>query len=111
MAALISYHHTCNGCGVRAGKRHQYGCDVARCAEHGIQQVQCEPDCQTNRWTGYWAGELEAVEFGWFTHFVPNGKPSWQPCGPEHPKAVTDLNRIMTECDWDPQTQRFVRRS
>lgn len=106
--AFIEYQHQCNGCGATAGTPHG-NCDIARCAEHGMQLIQCEVACEANLWTGYWAGELEAVEFGFFTHFVPNGKPSWRQCGPEHPEARPDLNRIMVECTWDPTTQRYVR--
>lgn len=106
--ALIAYCHTCQGCGATTGTQHGR-CDIARCAEHGIQLTQCPPACESDRWTGYWAGVLEAVEFGFFTYFVPNGNPKWQPCGPEHPEARPDLNRILVECVWDPTTQRYVQ--
>lgn len=109
--ALITYRHACNGCGVTVGTTHREGCDVARCTVHGNQFHWCEDEaCTPNVWTGYWAGELEAIEYGFFTYWATDGT-GWQPCGPEHPQAMPDLNRIMVECEWDAVTQRFTRRS
>lgn len=106
---FIKYRDTCGDCGALAGSAHEGGCDIARCALHGIQQVQCGTSCPPNTWTGYWAGELEAVEFGFFTRWKPEG--GWEVCGPGHPDARPDLNRIMVECDWNPATQRYVLRN
>lgn len=47
------------------------------------------------RWTGVWPGKLEAIRLGLFCWENPsrkNGLPYWVPCGPEHPKAIVDLN-------------------
>lgn len=102
--ALIEYHHVCTGCCATTGEQHVVGCGVARCALHGITHAQCPPGCPTDTWRGYEAGVLEAVEYGWYSTVIPTppatGGPSLRP----------DVDLVLTRCDWDTATQRFLRR-
>lgn len=128
---------TCPDCGVAAGAPHEGGCDVARCLWTGRQRIQCDfgllamccavlrdngneslayelgahyelddPDhnCGQDVWTGHWPGELDAVERGLWCYWGP----PWIPCGPEHPDARPDLNRLTTEGRWDREVQKWV---
>lgn len=101
----------CPDCGAEPGVAHHDGCDVARCLETGRQRLGCgeDHDCGRAVWTGRWPGEVECEEFGWWAYFVPNGDPSWVRCGPEHPDAVHDLNRLVLEARWDRAAIRWVR--
>lgn len=111
----------CGGCGVQPGERHD-GCDVARCAATGEQWIQCggelhefkgnqygehEGTCQPDIWTGQWPGEAEAIEFGWYSYFDRG----WHQCGPDHPGATPDLNRINAAyCTWSAPQQRWLKK-
>jgi hypothetical protein len=109
---------TCGDCGVQPGQPHDDGCDVARCLATGGQRLSCggcdnEPpyaghDCGADVWTGLWPGAAECVEYGRYSYFVPNQ--GWLPCGPDHPGARPDLNRLVVCCDWDREARRWVRR-
>lgn len=104
---LINYNHKCTGCGIKVGKRHLDGCDHARCAKHGSQLLMEPKKCKkANRYNGFWAGELEAIELGWFVRWGP----PWIPCEPDNIVAVPDLNKIMKECKWNSKLERFVPR-
>ena len=52
-----------------------------------------------------WSGEAPMSracrEAGWFVYGNPGGDPYWQECGPDHPKAVCDLNKAATVLIWD----------
>ncbi|MEV6740091.1 hypothetical protein AB0N14_25355 [Streptomyces sp. NPDC051104] len=76
-------------------------CDVARCAETGLQRLGCGHHgnaCNT-RWTGHWPGDAECIEYGFLINLGPDREP------------MPDLNRLYAECDWDPTQQRMVRRT
>lgn len=106
--ALITYQHTCPSCGVVVGQRHDSQiCDISRCADHG-DQFSPQPGCRPTRWLGYFPGQLEAVEYGFFCHWDSDN--GWVTCGPEHPEAMPDLNRLVVECDWDREIERFIPR-
>ncbi len=129
----------CRDCGAPIGQPHQDGCDIARCLWTGIQRIQCaggltaevckvlheadrgdladelaeyhglddpDHDCGNDIWTGVWPGVAEAEEYGWYSYFGP----PWVQCGPDHPEATADLNRIHMECDWDRECGRWVKR-
>lgn len=91
----------CWDCQVQIGEPHDGGCDVARCLWTGGQRLTCdgldpEPhDCGHDRHNGYWPGERECIEFGWYTS---DGGP--------------DLNRLHLprEARWDRARARFVQR-
>jgi hypothetical protein len=96
---------------------HQDGCDVARCLRSGGQRVLCPAqgtdfhDCGREVWTGWWPGEWECREWGWFSRWVPpeeyqvHGR--WERCGADHPGASEDLNRLHTHAHWDPVAGRW----
>ncbi|WP_329020497.1 hypothetical protein [Streptomyces sp. NBC_01601] len=93
----------CPDCSVRPGQLHRHGCDVARCAESGLQRLGCSHTrsaCNT-RWSGHWPGDAECWEYGFLIHPSPEGKAAGFP-------PLPDLNRLYTECDWDPEQQRMV---
>lgn len=121
----------CPDCQVDPGVAHRDGCDVARCLHDGGQRlmhamgggtpvvvlVDGHPqidfktdghDCGEDVWTGRWPGEAECEEFGWWAYFVPNGNPSFRPCGPDDPGAVHDLNRLVLEARWEREATRWV---
>jgi hypothetical protein len=93
---------------------HEDGCDTARCANTGIQRLQCdcpaEPSCNTV-WTGVWPGVAECLEFGWYSRFRP-GEGGWLRCGPDDEGAGPDLNRLVGtgEAVWSKAAGRYVLR-
>jgi hypothetical protein len=122
----------CWDCQAVIGEPHLEGCDIARCLATGGQRLMCEMlggtpapydtgdgqtelgvildghDCGQDTHTGWWPGVVEAEEFGWFTYFGPDvGETGWHRCTREHPAAVHDLTRVITECRWDRQAKRW----
>jgi hypothetical protein len=64
----------CGDCGVKPGEPHHPGCDMERCSACGRQRITCSaaiPPCRGrhdplfSRWTGFGAGELEAIAMGY----------------------------------------------
>lgn len=97
----------CHDCSVRPGGQHHPGCDTERCSICGQQAIMgCEHtyeaegeihDGRNARWTGIFPGTLEAIHLGLFCWENPDckdGLPWWVPCGPDHPKAIADLNTL-----------------
>lgn len=105
----------CNDCGALPGEPHESGCDVARCPACGIQRIQCGEHRDADLvaiWTGRWPGLAECEREDWWCYFVPYE--GFIPCSADHPKAVHDLNRLVSEAGngrlvWDPTSQEFVR--
>ena len=86
----------CPDCAVEPGQAHQSGCDIQRCSVCGSQRLTCESlgrhpehDPQSSFWTGYWPGELEAAEKGWFVAWTRLG---WVACDSSVKGAKPDLN-------------------
>lgn len=130
----------CPDCGVSPGEPHEDGCDVARCLFTGRQRLMCDGneglphvmqdvphidqpipggyvpvDCGRDIWTGLWPGEAECREYGWYAWFRAPGPGEgaygiWERCGPDHPEAGPDLNRLILACTWDRAARRWVRR-
>ncbi len=128
---LRKLERNCQDCGAEPGQPHGDGCDTARCTRTGMQRLQCglrpvfvgavfvdleryDPhpgeDCGRDVWSGQWPGQGDAARLGWWCRFVPNGDPSWVPCGPEHPEAVPDLNRLAIDGRWDRKALRWEAR-
>lgn len=91
--------HNCPDCAVKPGKLHKRGCDVERCPLCGGQAISCGcewcPKIVRLPWTGVWSGEAECKEYGFF----------------QKDGVSPDLNRLHTECKWDPTFQKMVRKS
>lgn len=122
----------CQDCGARPGEAHGGGCDTAVCVHTGQQRIQCgigvpeftgpvltgwrdyDPhpgeDCGQDIWTGHWPGELDAIRLGWWCYFAPGQDPSWVRCGPDHPQALPDLNRLAIDGKWDKDLRRWETR-
>jgi hypothetical protein len=60
------------------------------------------------RWSGEWPGLAACREFNLWTKWTDHG---WEVCAKDHPDAREDLNTLMEETAWDPETQRRVKRS
>ena len=136
---VVSMCHSsepCNDCGAPVGTAHREDCDVARCLHNGRQRIQCDggicdEDCDTTDpygraqheafhgegphecglelWDGVWPGYEECVELGLYC-FFPGLGVGYIPCGPEHPEAMPDLNRLPRATVWDRDRQRRVAR-
>jgi hypothetical protein len=99
----------CPDCHVEPGAAHFEGCDVARCMLTGLQRITCR-QCRhggPDIWTGRERGTDECEEFGWWAYFKPQW--GWRECGPDHPGARPDLNRLLVEAVWDPNLKRWTR--
>jgi hypothetical protein len=67
-------------------------------------------DCGHQTWCGEWPGNAECREFGWYVYGDPSVKGYWVRCGPDHPQATEDLNRLVVDAEWEPDTQRWLRK-
>jgi RNA polymerase subunit RPABC4/transcription elongation factor Spt4 len=128
-SSLLKKDEHCPDCGTSISKPHDAACDVARCLWTGSQRLACEAmhrvlnpgdshDCGHDTWTGVWPGFVEAIEFGWWTYWDgPDHERGWDyrgqgwvRCRPDHPEAIPDLNRLITEARWDRAEGRWVQR-
>jgi hypothetical protein len=103
---ILEKTDACWDCATPVGQPHSDGCDVARCLITGLQRLGCHADHDHGHqvFTGYWPGEIECVEFGWYSYFDRG----WIQCGPDHPEASPDLNRLHSgEAAWDPGAARW----
>jgi hypothetical protein len=101
----------CPDCGVRPGEWHRRGCDVEQCPRCGGQLARCQKDNgdavplgERLPWAGYWPGEDQCRQWGWFARPTPDG---WRRCRPDHPDASPDLNRLREEAAWDRRAKRY----
>ena len=108
----------CSDCGVEPGQPHVPGCDVARCLYAGMQRISCdsgawraygpeeegdEPpddfheDCGEDVWTGEFPGVEDCRRLGFWCYWDDDAPPGrkWVRCGPDHPGAGPDLNRLQ----------------
>ena len=105
----------CHGCGAAVGEVHDKVCDVARCCATGLQYASCDHAAalpvshKPDVWTGRWPGEEDCERLGWFSHLMPGD--GWVACGPHHPGAQPDLNRLYAEAEWDPIAGHWVAQS
>ena len=95
----------CHDCGAKPGEEHNPGCDVERCSVCKGQFIGCGcegHDSSKVKWTGWWPGELECVNRGWFSRMIP-GKMGWHPCKWYDPDATPDMNRwaVFSICGED----------
>lgn len=85
-----------------------------------MQALACEdhPDAGQQVWTGEFPGCFECREFGWWCYWRPEKPDSiygeFVSCGPDHPGAREDLNRLASAFHagllrWDREASRWVR--
>jgi len=104
----------CSGCGVEAGQSHEEGCYAERCPACGCQMLSC--DCSVEEikkykripWTGELPGIKECRRYNLWSKLTNEG---WVPCDKYDSGARENLNRLYTECDWNPKTQRMELRT
>jgi hypothetical protein len=84
--------------------------------EWDVWQAKCEQQGRIP-WTGVWPGIAECREYGLWCYQDPThyGNPNMHyghiPCDADHPNASEDLNRLYSECVWDRNQKKFVRKS
>lgn len=112
----------CPDCQVEIGSLHQDGCDVERCPACGSQRLMCQGmgECSGEGeripWNGFWPGIAECEEYGFYCYDDPDGygdparNYGHTECGPDHPRAIHDLNRLCAECKWSPEKAKWVRK-
>jgi hypothetical protein len=63
-------------------------------------------------WSGVWPGVEECREYGLYCYWDESAKHKWVECGPDHPGATENLNRLNEWGDfyWDIPSQRWVKR-
>ena len=95
------------GCEVPVGDRHKSFCTMARCKEHGFQLFSCPLDDPhtPSIFRGEFPGTSEAIARGWFSRFDENK--GWVACQSDHPDAMPDLNRVMSELVWNSDSESF----
>lgn len=87
---------TCPSCGVAVGRKHGRDCDIALCKTHGERRVECFGEGR-HAATTYWGvhpGTVEALKRQW----------TYTRAGREEP----DINRVIIELAWDPDSERYV---
>lgn len=96
-----------DGCEVAVGDRHKSFCTMARCKEHGYQLFSCALDAPhtPSIFKGEFPGTSEATARGWFSRFDENE--GWVECQQDHPDAMPDLNRVMSELVWSSDSESF----
>jgi hypothetical protein len=68
-------------------------------------------------WTGEWPGVADCQRLGLWCYEDPSGHGNpamnygWISCDKDHPEAREDLNRLCTDCRWDPDKKQFVLKS
>lgn len=80
--------------------------DLADDLAHYLDLDSPDHDCGEDIWTGVWPGKEDAAALGWYSYLGP----PWIRCGPDHPEATPDLNRLMIEGRWDRKAKRWVCR-
>lgn len=104
----------CHDCHAKPGDLHDPGCDVERCPVCGGQALSCGCDWpevgDRIPWSGEWPGVKECRELGWFVVVDPVTAKIGERCGPEHPHAHPDLNRLVIEAKWDARLKKYVKK-
>lgn len=107
----------CPDCAATAGEPHTDHCEMARCIGTGRQRLHCEMlgtsqnhDCGHQTWSGEWPGNVECREFGWYVYGDASVERYWVRCGPDHPQATEDLNRLAVDAKWNPDMQRWQQK-
>lgn len=116
----------CPDCGVAVGHPHELGCDIRRCLHTGGQAISCDSaayveygdedgegppddfheDCGRDVWSGEFPGVADAKRLGFWCYW--DDDKGFVRCGPDHPEATPDLNRIHGfGARWDRSSQRW----
>ena len=102
---------TCPDCSVEIGQNHLNDCDVTRCKVHGVQLFKCHlikesENCMPTNFDGYFPGTQEAIKREWYV--FQNSENKWEVCGPDHPEATPDINKVIKELTWDSQLEKYI---
>lgn len=86
----------CPTCRTPVGKTHAAGCSIGRCKTHGEPRDQCFGAGRhaVSTYWGVYPGTIEALKRGWTFESKTGVRP--------------DLNRVLSELTWDPETEQFV---
>lgn len=86
----------CPACRTPVGKVHTAGCSIGRCKAHGEPRDQCFGTGRHSASTywGVYPGTIEALKRGWTLESRGSVRP--------------DLNRVLSELTWNPDTEQFV---
>lgn len=72
-------------------------CGESNLTECATNSGACKAhDKSKARWNGFYPGVLEAIKLGFFCYEDPSRSTGeyWVRCGPDHPKAIPDMNRL-----------------
>lgn len=97
---MFSEPAPCPTCDAAPGQPHDEACDIARCAETGLQDCSHQGDIcdRQTLWHGHWPGEMECWEYGFLLPQDTGGSLPPQP----------DLMQLYTACVWNRDRQRWV---
>ena len=86
----------CPSCGVLIGNKHEHGCEIALCKNHGERRSECFGEgrhAATTYW-GVYPGTVEALKRGWVSSRAD--------------REVPDINRVIVELTWDAASEQYV---
>jgi len=100
----------CPDCGVKPGELHKPGCDVERCPECGGQLISsaCKSVRPREPWTGEWPNVQACRDLNLWCKW--SGTSGWVPCLKEDPERREDLNTLVIQYRFDPDTKTWKKR-
>jgi hypothetical protein len=119
LMAYLAPGQPCPGCQARPGQAHQADCLCADCLHTGLRRQACAADqqqrgiapedrhdCGTDTWPGYDRTARDAINLGWATL----GDHRSIKVAIDHPDAVPDIDRLVRQAAWNPDTHTWAPR-